>query len=408
MTDPTLRVSIVGRRVAPAHGPGGLETAVCEQVLEIARAGAEVELWTETPPDDRRRAAAEAVFADRARLHWMGPGPWPLGARRGTIVLDRITNYPAWARRVAAAIDAPGDVVHAHGLAGLGVAERRAAGDLQVPLVMTAHGMEEFLGDGLKHWLYAPFRAGMRRIAAVCDCVVVTDAALRPMVLETLAIPAEKTVVIPNAIHPDAGPAAADPARAQRVLDEAGHGTRTTRLVSIGRLEANKGFGVLAQALAQTRRELGDWVWILIGDGPERAAIVETIRATGIGDRCLLVGRVDDATKHGLLAAADWFVHPTLYEGSSLVTLEAMAHGLPVLGSRAGGLPDKIEVGKSGLLAEPGNVGALVAALRTACDAPAQEFGARGRAIVEERFSWEQVGPAFVALYRELAQRDLR
>ncbi len=405
MTSRSLSVTMIGRRVAPAHGPGGLETVVREQALEIASTGAEVDLWTELPRETNRKAQAEATFRGRVRLHWVAPGPLPIGRLRGTVILDRITNYPLWSRRVAATIDDPGDIVHVQGLAGLGAAERCVSGDWQVPLVLTTHGMEEFLVGGLKYAMYAPFRTGMRRISAASDRVVVTDRALLPVVSELLDLKTDQAVVIPNAIYPDAGPRAANCEKARRLLADAGHGARDRRFVSMGRFEANKGFEVLARALGEAGDALGDGVWVLIGDGPRRQAIESAIAAAGIQDRCWLAGRVDEPLKHGLLACADWFVHPTLFEGSSVVTLEAMAHGLPVLGTRAGGLPDKVEAGVSGLLVEPGHVGELAAALRDARDVSAVEFGARGRAIVEERFSWDVIGPAFRTMYEELARQ---
>lgn len=405
MGEHPLRVTMIGRRVAPAHGPGGLETAVGEQILEIAKSGIAVDLWTELPHDASRRAQAENAYRDRLQVHWVAPGPFPLGRRRGTVILDRITNYPLWAHRVARAIGSPGDIVHVQGLAGLGAAARRRSGAWQVPLVLTTHGMEEFLVSGLKRAMYAPFRAGMRRIAAASDRVIVTDGTLLPLVSELLDLNADQAVVIPNAIHPSAGPRVADREGARRLLTAAGQGAREFQLVSIGRFEANKGFELLASALGEAGDSLGDWGWVLIGDGPRRQMIEQAIAAAGIQDRCLLAGRLDESLKHGLLACADWFVHPTLFEGSSIVTLEAMAHGLPVLGTRAGGLPDKVEMGVSGLLVEPGDVGGLAAALRVARDAPAVEFGARGRAIVEERFSWDVIGLAFGKLYSELVSR---
>ena len=69
-----------------------------------------------------------------------------------------------------------------------------------------------------------------------------------------------------------------------------------------------------------------------------------------------LAGRVGDGVLHALYARADAFVHATRYEGSSLVTLEAMAHGLPVVATRAGGIPDKVVDGETGLLVAPGDV----------------------------------------------------
>ena len=120
-------------------------------------------------------------------------------------------------------------------------------------------------------------------------------------------------------------------------------------LVSVGRLEANKGFGDLAEALAHSALTVG-WRWVLVGDGPERRSLDALIERLRIGDRVRLVGRADDRALHAWYQAADLFVHPTRYEGSSLVTLEAMLHRRPVLATRAGGLPDKVIPGRTGWL----------------------------------------------------------
>jgi glycosyltransferase involved in cell wall biosynthesis len=97
-------------------------------------------------------------------------------------------------------------------------------------------------------------------------------------------------------------------------------------------------------------------------------------------------------------------VHPTLYEGSSLVTLEAMAHRRAIVATNAGGIPDKVKPGVNGWLVEPGDRSALAAAISGAIDAPARlaAFGQAGRRIVEEEFSWTAAGRATVALYKEL------
>ena len=78
------------------------------------------------------------------------------------------------------------------------------------------------------------------------------------------------------------------------------------------------------------------------------------------------VGRVDDRALHAWYDAADLFVHPTRYQGSSLVTLEAMLHKRPVLATRAGGLPDKVVPGRTGWLTEPSTPSALTATLQQA------------------------------------------
>jgi glycosyltransferase involved in cell wall biosynthesis len=116
-------------------------------------------------------------------------------------------------------------------------------------------------------------------------------------------------------------------------------------------------------------------------------------------------GRVDPATLHAWYEAAALFVHPTLYEGSSLVTLEAMAHRRAVVATTAGGLPDKVRPGATGWLVAPGDPDALAAALGAALGNPLAlaPMGLEGRALAEARFSWPVVTAALLAVYRELA-----
>ena len=101
----------------------------------------------------------------------------------------------------------------------------------------------------------------------------------------------------------------------------------------------------------------------MIGDGPFRGRLEEAIRDANLGSAAMLVGRAEDKDLHAWYEAATLFVHPTLYEGSSLVTLEAMAHRRAVVATRAGGLPDKVKPGVNGWLVEPGDPSALAAAI---------------------------------------------
>jgi glycogen synthase len=97
-------------------------------------------------------------------------------------------------------------------------------------------------------------------------------------------------------------------------------------------------------------------------------------------------------------------VHPTLYEGSSLVTLEAMAHRRPVVATTAGGLPDKVLQGVSGWLVAPGDPSALAAAISGALADPSRfaQMGQAGRATVVREFSWDAAGAATLQLYADL------
>ena len=189
----------------------------------------------------------------------------------------------------------------------------------------------------------------------------------------------------------------------------AGIGRDDIVLLSVGRLEENKGFHHLAAALGALsahggRLPEGRWRWVVIGDGPFRGRLEDAIREANLGSAAMLVGRAEDKDLHAWYEAATLFVHPTLYEGSSLVTLEAMAHRRAVVATRAGGLPDKVRPGINGWLVEPGDPSALAAAISGAVGEATTlaAFGQAGRKIVETEFSWDAAGKATVALYKEL------
>jgi glycosyltransferase involved in cell wall biosynthesis len=133
------------------------------------------------------------------------------------------------------------------------------------------------------------------------------------------------------------------------------------------------------------------------------------VEELGLQARVHFLGRVTDEEMHAWHELSTLFVHPTLYEGSSLVTLEAMAHGKPVVATRAGGLPDKVRPGETGWLVEPGAAPALAGALAESLAEPAEtltRFGAAGRRLVEEAFAWPVVAAQLEALYAALLSRS--
>jgi glycosyltransferase involved in cell wall biosynthesis len=113
---------------------------------------------------------------------------------------------------------------------------------------------------------------------------------------------------------------------------------------------------------------------------------------------------VSEDELHALYERCDLFVHPTLYEGSSMVTLEAMAYQKAVVATRVGGIPDKIVEGENGLLVPPGDAEALAKSIAEALKdvERLRTWGARGRALVEARFSWSRRVKELLGLYQEV------
>ena len=404
-----LRVAITARAVYPLHGLGGLERSVFDLARHLTREGASVTLITRTP---KTKADANAIDP-RVSLVFVPYRTFPLAGRRGTTILDRSTAYPRFGARagaLAAQLVSRGEIDIV-----LGYASRRA--QLPAPLVLNPQGLEEFGATDpsrarLKRVAYLPLRRAVLRCAAAADAVIATDRALEPGVREHLRVPAERIATIPNALDLEYLDVLAGAADAARVRTSAQLESKDVVLLSVGRVEQNKGFHVLAQALAGLREHSGRlahgrWRWVIVGEGPFLGRLRAFVTDLGLTKDVVFAGRLPDRELHAWYEAADLFVHPSLYEGSSLVTLEAMAHRRACVVTVAGGLRDKVHIDLYGWIVAPGDPAALAAAISGALEDPARrrQMGDAGRIIVERQFSWTSAARATVALYERLLQR---
>ena len=417
------RVAVVARAVMPLHGFGGLERHVRDLVVHLARRGVAVTLIT--PPPHANHSGSD-----------FSPPPWassplvtlrhvpyitfPLAGRRGTTVIDRSTAY-LWfghrAGRLALSLVQQGgiDIVHGLGASVLGYA--RARRHASAPLVFNPQGLEEFGASGeTQAWAkrigYAPLRAAVRTCAAAGDRIIATDRALEPVVIRHLHPRPGQLRTVPNAIDLDELDAWTRDNAGLEMRQQHGIQADELLMLSVGRLEANKGFDQLVGALALASRDghalaLRPWRWVLAGTGSRQAEIARAIADHSIGARVVLAGRVSDRDLHAWYEAASLFVHPTRYEGSSLVTLEAMAHRKAVVATMAGGLPDKVRPAVNGWLVPPGDVDALARAIEDAArdDRRLQAMGAESRATVEREFAWSTVIDRQLEIYEELLAR---
>jgi glycosyltransferase involved in cell wall biosynthesis len=152
------------------------------------------------------------------------------------------------------------------------------------------------------------------------------------------------------------------------------------------------------------------WHWLLVGEGAAASALQQQTRAAGIAAHVTFVGRLQDDTElHSLYEEVDLVVHPTLYEGSSLVTLEGMIHRRPLVASAAGGIPDKVFDGRNGYLVRPGDRDDLIAKLHMALDARSRwsEWGEESVRIVRQTFDWPVVAQQTKDLYEEVRGRRM-
>ena len=145
--------------------------------------------------------------------------------------------------------------------------------------------------------------------------------------------------------------------------------------------------------------------FVIAGDGPLRQELVALAEDLGLRDRVHFLGFRSDAS--ALMGSLDVLVVPSLTEGSPLVTLEAMAAGVPVVASAVGGIPDQVRHGKEGLLVPPGDTGAMgdaiVALLRD--PARARSLGEAGRRRATSEFSHAAMVRRIEDVYRDILGR---
>lgn len=172
----------------------------------------------------------------------------------------------------------------------------------------------------------------------------------------------------------------------------------------VGRMLPGKGLTMLGQALALLRSE--KWKALVVGDGPERAEFENILRAHSLLDRVRITGAISFDQIPELYHQMDLLVVPTettdrIREQFGRVIIEAMASGLPVIGSSCGAIPEVIA--GAGLVFAEGDVADLANAIkRMSSDGALRERCAiQGRARVEENYSWEVIARKTYEFFRQ-------
>lgn len=175
----------------------------------------------------------------------------------------------------------------------------------------------------------------------------------------------------------------------------------------VGRMLPGKGLNVLADALGKLRAE--SWKLLLVGDGPERESFSQKLAAFGLGDRVTITGAISYDQVPQYFHQMDTLVIPTqttarIREQFGRVIVEAMASGVPVIGSSCGAIPEVIST--AGLVFPEGEPGALASSLRRMLDDQElrQRLAIAGRTRVEENYTWNAVAGKTYELFQSVLQ----
>lgn len=250
---------------------------------------------------------------------------------------------------------------------------------------------------GLARGMAERFRDSERSALAAAHFVITTSDATADLLMDRFDVPRDRLRVIQPGTD--------------RTPYSIGVGGRRLQLLSVGAIVPRKGFDVLVEALAG----LTDLSWQLaiVGDRSRDPEAVERLEALVAGrrleDRIRSTGKVSSECLATHYARADLFVLASHFEGYGMAYAEAIAHGLPIVGTTGGAIPQTVP-SSAGRLVPPGNVDALAKALREVMESEAarRALAAGARAAAAALPSWAQCGEKFARVLDELVLDELR
>ena len=278
------------------------------------------------------------------------------------------------------------DMIDAHYAYPDGVAAAWLARRFGLPVTITARG-----SDVTEIPAHPVPRHLLRRAFSVADAIITVSAGLRDAVT-ALGVPPEKVTVLRNGVNLDEF-RPADRAAARAALDLDG-----PTLLSVGHLIERKGHALVIEALT----ELPGWRLLVVGTGPEQAALQALALRLGVEDRVRLVGQVPHAELPGYYAAADMLVLASEREGWANVLLESMACGTPVLASPIPGNPEVVQERAAGLIMAERSARGIVMAVRDLAADPPSRAATRAYA---ERFGWAATSQGQLDLFQAILSR---
>jgi len=256
----------------------------------------------------------------------------------------------------------------------------------KIPLIISFHGFDSAAAMPLRR------RIATRLIAATAARVFTVTEASRRLMIEHIGLPADRVEVIPNGV--DVEKFKPGPPRAAQPRIVVG---------TVGSLSPVKNHALLIRASALASQAGADVELRIAGEGPERARLTELIHSLNLQARVQMLGHQTEIA--AFLRTLDIFVLPSESEAHPNALLEAMACGLPCIGTRVGGLPEVLGFGQFGRLVERGDADGLSRAIMELARNPAarESLGRAARARILDCYSMDQMLKAYSLLYREPA-----
>ena len=375
----------------PAQPTRGL--FVQQHIRALRAAGAEVSVISPVP------WVPPGLAALRSRWRSLRSIPASHEAQEGTVLHPRFFTLPQarWRRREGTSMarsilpllaGRSFDLLHAHTAVPDGDAARQLATRVGRPFVCTIHGYDAL-------WLRSPgpVRTAILAVFREAARVICVSERVRTSCLEHDPRPDHFSVIHHGVDLP------AEPRDPWLKLP-----TGRRVILSVGNLIPQKGFAELLEALAMVRTSCPSVHLVIVGSGPELLRLRRLRAALDLRDHVDFVGWQPHERLLALYPQADVFCLASRDEGFGVVYLEAMAHGIPVIGSRGEGIADIIVDGDNGLLVpacEPAPLASAITCLLGDRELR-RRLGTAGRETVAGRLTWAENAARHLQLYRHV------
>ena len=247
------------------------------------------------------------------------------------------------------------------------------------------------------------------------DCCYANSADMLAWSRKVIGVPEQKSRLLANGIdaekfHPSHTDASTN--NDEAALPAGIFGPNYTVIGTVGRVQDVKDHASLVDAFTRLREMLpaqrANLRLAIIGDGPLLPALRAQVAVAGLDDVVWLPGARWDVAK--ILRGLKVFALPSIAEGTPGAALEAMASGLPVVGTAVGGIPEVIDHGVTGQVVPPSDPAAMAAAIGIYVVAPelARQHGSAGRQRVHQHYSMAAMVAGYMSLYDEMSQRKIK
>jgi glycogen synthase len=387
-TPSPLRILITSWEYPPLV-VGGIAAHVDGLSRALAQLGHDVVVFTMHHPDAPDNAMVNGVHVLRAHtdLPWFPPDQFVAKMTSANHQLVQLTSQMPSSWRP--------DIVHSHDWLTSWAGDTLKA-MYGAPMVATIHATERGRNGG-----YVPTEGQPAAIHAAewwltyqAKHVICCSDFMVNQVRQGFEVPTDKLSSIPNGVEADlwAPPVPAPPRGADGPL-----------IVSWGRVQYEKGFQTLVEAMPLLREWFPGVRAVIAGTGSYRAELAERAASFGVGDIVHFAGFVPDDELRSLLHHASCVVMPSFYEPFGIVALEALAAQAPLVAADSGGLAEVLGGTEAGLLFPPGDARALAESVARMLgdDELARRCVSVGRELVSSTYTWSAIAESTVAIYRQ-------